>query len=187
MLVGPVSAHSADAALLSETVIIWVASCFCAAVRFPCSLRRRALRIVTFTTLAESMCQWGCSLQVTPVTRSYTVRPTADERLLSAHRMPLDSRAASAGCLADWQMLDAAALAPPAWALLGSAEHRTRASPAVMTSPQADLTPRRMLPPSTCHPVLPALSARSLSVKTVRRAEGLARISALWIPISPKA
>ena len=69
------------------------------------ALRSRAPRIVTLTTLAESKCLPCLSAQTTPFTRSFTVSATVDERLLTAARMSRDSRAASAGCEEEWQML----------------------------------------------------------------------------------
>jgi hypothetical protein len=111
--VRPVSAHSADAASLSDRVIIAQASARSLRVSGRCSawaLRSSAPRIVTFTTLAEVKCEVLSSRHTTPAPGSSTSTATNETRPRRTAATARPILAASAGCEDDTQMPGEAAL-----------------------------------------------------------------------------
>ena len=118
----PVSSHSADAASLSDRVIIAQASARSFRVSDRCSawaLRSSAPRIVTFTTLAESKCEVLLSRHTTPAPGSSTSTATKEARCRRAVSMARLILAASARWEEDAQTAreaaaELAALAGPA-------------------------------------------------------------------------
>src|SRR3974377_516151 len=102
----PSCAHSAEAALLSDRVIIARSRDTSVLVRYLCwssALRSPAPRIVTFTTLAESKRAVPLREHTSPSVGSSTQRATVPERPRRAAWMARVRPAASAGCDTDVQ------------------------------------------------------------------------------------
>ena len=130
--VRPVSAHSADAAPLSDRVIIAQASARSLRVSDRCSawaLRSSAPRMITFTTLAESKCDLLSSRHTTPAPGSSTSTATKETRWRRAACTARLILVASAGWEDDAQMpVEAAAAldAAPAGPAANSSDGTTR-------------------------------------------------------------
>ncbi len=134
----PTSAHRSDAASLSDLVIISQARAASVRVRYRCcswASRSSALRMVTFTMLAESKWAVLCSQHCSPWPGSSTPTATAETRPRRARSISRSSRAASAGWDEDLQLTaETAALAGEA--RNGTGVHPSRTAVTAMISPR---------------------------------------------------
>ena len=153
--VRPVSAHSADAAPLSDRVIIAQASARSLRVSDRCSawaLRSSAPRMITFTTLAESKCDLLSSRHTTPAPGSSTSTATKETRWRRAACTARLILVASAGWEDDAQMpveaavaLDAAPAGPAKDTINGTVS-RTETTDAPLGFTEGPFRPGRMRP-----------------------------------------